>query len=110
MTVRRAWTLEKLLMIYGVVHFWITPNPKEGGQADQWFPLEEKHGRNTYKKNKILVLKYFACSTLGTKSSGIMVTIEGGNKWQTCRTLVLRPFSLLSTTPMICFYAFYPLV
>jgi hypothetical protein len=51
--------LEKIFMIHGAIHFRIAPNPKRGG-ASQLFPLEKGRGRNTYKNNKISVLKCFS--------------------------------------------------
>jgi hypothetical protein len=75
-------------MIHGDVHFWIAPNPKEGGGAGQWLPPEKGHGRITYKNNEILVLKYFSCFILSNKSRGIVVIVKRRSKWQTCKTFI----------------------
>jgi len=50
---------EKLLPKHGVVHFRIALNPKGGGGVGQWLLSEERHGKNTCKRQKDLSSKIF---------------------------------------------------
>jgi hypothetical protein len=49
------------------------------------------------------------CSIVGIQSRGMVITVEGGSKWQTYKTLIWGPLSFLSIVPKICFYALCPL-
>jgi hypothetical protein len=53
--------------------------PKRGG-VGEWLP-SKGHSKNTYKNNKISILKYFSCFTLDTKSREIVIVIRGGSEW-----------------------------
>jgi len=75
--VRGAPILEKLLMKHGVVHFRITPDPKEGGGVGQWLPSERGHGRNTCKKQNDFNC---SCFILNTESRGIVAIIKEGSE------------------------------